>query len=368
MLFSSHAELEIDEKAIKTLIKKHKEDIESLEFFISKILRGRIIHSLEESPTLYEIIAFDAKLKQIIAHRIYDQNAILLLPADDTSEKTLTIQETLDQMHIMEDLEAAAIRKEMEDGRHSISIKYQVDGYGGQYDCIPLSIEPTYISLSNYTINFNASQRCIGEVRNNSYGPVKFKSVEIDANAGFVSTSVVDVWTTVLETGVFNIIHCHLVDRNESVPILVVSMLDNEAAADHHEFGVDVTGQILRYKMLVKNNEINSILYNTGVTIEELKFNEIKVSNNVMMQAIIPEQYPDQAIVVKLIGIPNCMTTSSDLKKLEKLHATKPENYSLTECKMRYFDELPGLIDVKMISDDNCNSLFEGEHLFSIPI
>jgi hypothetical protein len=159
LLFSSNEELKLDEKEIQKMIKQHKEDIEKLEFQVSKILRGRITHSLDESPTLYEIVAFDAKLKQIVAQRIYDQNAILLIPDDDSSSKTLTIEETLEQMHIMEDIEEEAIRKEMEDEKHSISIKFQVDDFGGQYDCIPLSIEPSYVNLNDYNIKFNPTQK-----------------------------------------------------------------------------------------------------------------------------------------------------------------------------------------------------------------
>jgi len=40
------------------------------------------------------------------------------------------------------------------------------------------------------------------------------------------------------------------------------------------DFGLDSSGKPLRYKVLCKNNCIESVLYNTGSSIEKLKFVE----------------------------------------------------------------------------------------------
>ena len=48
---------------------------------------------------------------------------------------------------------------------------------------------------------------------------------------------------------------------------------------DFEEFKKDVTGSILRYKILVKDMKIFTILYNAGnKQIEEIPFEEIRVN------------------------------------------------------------------------------------------
>jgi hypothetical protein len=96
-------------------------------FYYSKLLRNRIAYSLKEASELYEITHYDCKKDQLSLQRIYDENAILLFP-DPSTSKTITIKEALDTLHIMEEDEAALVRKEMEEGSHSISIKFQVEG------------------------------------------------------------------------------------------------------------------------------------------------------------------------------------------------------------------------------------------------
>lgn len=90
-------------------------------------MRGKIAYSLKEASELYDIIHYDSKKDQLSLQKIYDENAILLLPSPSTS-KTMSIKEALDTLHIMEEDESALFRKEMEQGTHSISIKFIVEG------------------------------------------------------------------------------------------------------------------------------------------------------------------------------------------------------------------------------------------------
>jgi len=48
-----------DPKKIKKQLAEIKDEVEKIEYQISKVLRGRITHSLEDSPILYEIVGFD---------------------------------------------------------------------------------------------------------------------------------------------------------------------------------------------------------------------------------------------------------------------------------------------------------------------
>ena len=45
----------------------------------------------------------------------------------------------------------------------------------------------------------------------------------------------------------------------------------------NEEFKTDETGQKLRYKILVKNDEVFAVLYNTGKMIERIPFKEERV-------------------------------------------------------------------------------------------
>ncbi len=50
-------------------------------------------------------------------------------------------------------------------------------------------------------------------------------------------------------------------------------------AWDAETFGVDMTGQPLRYKVLFKNEKVFAILYNNGVKIERLKHKEYRIES-----------------------------------------------------------------------------------------
>ena len=58
----------------------------------------------------------------------------------------------------------------------------EVDGEG---ECLPLEIRP-HISIADYEIQFDKQERKIKMVRNGNYGPVLFRAVSIDADAGYV--------------------------------------------------------------------------------------------------------------------------------------------------------------------------------------
>jgi len=319
---------------------------------------------LDQNPEVCEVVAFDYQKDQVETQRIYDQNAILLMHDSQQNNKVLTIQQTLDEMYLMENVEEEMVRKEMTEKNHTVSIKFQVEGEGNTLECIPVSVEPAFVSLSEYTIDFNPSQRCIGKVSNNQLGPVKFESFEIDANAGYVPSAPIDLWTTILPNGVFNIFHCHLVDQNDTVPIDLVYMQDTTKAEDFHEFGTDSTGQVLRYKILIQNQAVHKILYNTGSSIEEIQFIENRVVSNSLMQAVILEQVEDIPIIVQIIKIPNSMTCAKNPKDLSLIEEQKVDNYPLIQCRMRYFERIPGLVDVQVISDKGLSQ--EGGELATI--
>jgi len=65
------------------------------------------------------------------------------------------------------------------------------------------------------------------------------------------------VWTAVYKPDTLNIIHAHLNDMSDQVSVDVAYLKEHETAKDHQEFKADVTGQVLRYKILVKEMKVS---------------------------------------------------------------------------------------------------------------
>jgi len=232
-----------------------------------------------------------------------------------------------------------------------------------------MSVQPNSIHLNEYNIDFDKLNRVIRTVDNNNFGKVKFEAMEIDQNAGFISTSTFKIWTNQVTDSIYNIIHCHINDMSDSVPVATETLGPNETIEDYKEFQTDSAGQVLRYKILIQNNQILTVLYNSGASIEEIPFQENKFSlDEPMMQAKLTDVFGDEPIIVEVGKIPNSMTCAHDKKELEDTQLETVEHEPLSHCTNRYFERLPGYIDVKMVSADNCNSIYSSEYKFSIPV
>lgn len=70
-----------------------------------------------------------------------------------------------------------------------------------------------------------------------------------------------------------NLLHIHLNDTSDQVTVDVEYMQDHQGIQDFKEFKVDYTGQILRYKILVRDQGVYRVLYNSGTgVIDEVPF------------------------------------------------------------------------------------------------
>jgi hypothetical protein len=205
-------------------------------------------------------------------------------------------------------------------------------------------------------------------VRNNTYDKVKFEAKEIDGNAGFIHNSVLKIWTNEVDEHIYNILHCHINDMSDSVPIATDYLGPEDSVDDYKEFKTDSAGQILRYKILIQNHKILTVLYNSGAGIDEIPFEEIKLSlNDSIVQVKMNDIFGEDPIIVKIEKLPKSMTSAQNKDHLDKVNFETVDHEPLTHCRNRYFERLPGYVDVRMVSGDNCNSLYEGEYKFSIP-
>ena len=144
-------------------------------------------------------------------------------------------------------------------------------------ECLPLEIKPKGIDPNRYDIRFDKELNRILGVRNYSWGEVKYEQYKIDETCGYVVGSKMKVYTSTYKEDMLNIVHVHLNDMSDEVTIETDYMQDEQSVNDFKEFKVDVSGQVLRYKILVKDMKIYSILYNTGNGIEEVPFEEVRI-------------------------------------------------------------------------------------------
>ena len=155
---------------------------------------------------------------------------------------------------------------------------------------------------------------------------------------------------------------------SDFVPIATEYLSNSDSISDYLEFKTDSAGQVLRYKILIQNHRILTVLYNSGASVDEIPFSETKLSiNESLLQATIPDIFGEDPIIIEIDKLPKSMTCAHDKKSLEHMNIETVEHEPITHWKMRYFERLPGYIDVRMISADNCSSLYEGEYKFSIP-
>lgn len=159
-------------------------------------------------------------------------------------------------------------------------IKYQTMDVGHDKECLPVEIYPQKLTMNDYDIRYSKEEDRIYEIRHKSLGLVKFVSQKIDEECGYVSGSKLVVFTSEYKEDMLNIIHVHLNDMSEEVTLDVAYMSEGQSLKDFEEFSVDVTGQILRYKIIAKNMKIFTILYNTGKGVEELPFEEIRLNKD----------------------------------------------------------------------------------------
>jgi hypothetical protein len=247
----------------------------------------------------------------------------------------------------------ASVNQEMYKGYHTFKVQYHLDISGGETECLPMSVEPKCIRLMDYTITFDKANAVIKSISNNQFGNIKFEAKEIDQSAGFIQNSVFEVWTNEVSDKIYNIIHCHINDMSESVPIATEYLTIGESVQDYMKFDTDSAGQELRFKILIQNHQILTVLYNSGASIDEIPFKETKFDmQDPLLQANITE-IGDEPIIVKLNMIPTTMTCAHDKKLLDDLEFGTVENEPLTHCGMRYFERLPGYMDVQMVSGDN---------------
>jgi len=251
---------------------------------------------------------------------------------------------------------------------NKLIIKYKIETIPGTDEnfCTPVEILPSHLSLFSYELIYDRYQNTITDVKNRSFGSVKFESHQIEESVGLIYKSQVQIFTSEYSSDILNVIHIHVEDVSESVSIDVTYMQEGETEENHKQFSVDVAGMVLRYRVLVKDNKIYRLLYNMGDSVKNLDFVEYRF--NLGDKIAIDNGMFDIKPFAVITKIPICMLASKDKNKINNLVADEAKSHKLSFCTNRYFERLPGYIDLNIISQDYGQTLLDKPLEVAVPV
>jgi hypothetical protein len=96
-------------------------------------------------------------------------------------------------------------------------------------------------------------------------------------------------------------------------------MRDEQTRDDFLKFDKDSSGQVLRFRVLVKERNIVMILYNSGSEIIDLAFEEIKVDLDKIYEIKDRSVATMGAVLAKITKAPVCMMAAKDKNKLQTI-------------------------------------------------
>ena len=245
-------------------------------------VKGRLLRSMIDNITLYEIKDYDERAGSVLLRLVFDPNGILIAQTNTNGNVIKNISGRWLEKHffILPQDEEYEMRQRIlahEDCR--IVVKYQVIDSEGEPLCLTNQILPEGLDMNQYEIKFEKSERRINDVIHKQYGCVQFDGQKIDQESTYVMGSRVTVFTSLIQkpfgndiAEILNIIHIHLSDMSDYTSLDVVYLKKGETRQQHMEFGVDEMGTVLRYRLLIKNLAVHEILYNTGNSVEVVPF------------------------------------------------------------------------------------------------
>jgi len=316
------------------ILEERQQKLKSLVNSISSEITGSIICDDQKA---YLVDSFDSESLKVLMVQLLDNNGIAF---EDTKEVSKNLED-LGTLSALPRQEAEAFLSNLENNK--IRIQYQIVTIDeNEQICCPVHIEPSGISLQNYEIRFNKEQNQINEVVNKEEGKVRFEAIQISDECGLVQESLIEVFTEELSPNILNVVHVHLDDMKEEVPIEAVYILPEQSSEDYQEWKLDARGLELRYKVIVKNGQVQDILYNTGNSTEKLHFIERRIKLGDYLRI-------DEGSIAQVTGVPTGLL-ARDWKGMDE---EVQSNYNVQVpqgfCQKRHLEEMPGLLDIKIL-------------------
>ena len=267
--------------------------------------------------------------------------------------------------YILSTQEAAFFYESLSSAAHTLRIQYQLIDIGeGEMACCPYHFDPDTVNMEDvspmqYEINFVKSSNQITKVTNKQDGDVRFEAVKVDTDCGFVTSSIVELYTSNLSPGIFNIVHIHVDDMSEEIPIEAVYVLPEQDSAEYHEFNVDARGVQLRYKVLVQEGKVRTVLYNPGGGV----VNDLPIIERPL---VLDSMVKYGGIVAKIVKIPIGMLARNWESRDIDVPSSAILSAPIAFCNKRHVEDMPGLVELEVIHDGK--KLVTGKPLIAVPI
>ena len=172
------------------------------------------------------------------------------------------------------------------------------------------------VNLCDYDINFDQQKNVITSIRNKVLGAeVAFHDMTLNELQGYVPGTVVEIWTEQIDGETLNIVHLHVNDTSDEVTLDVAYMHSDELITDFMEFKTDASGKPLKYKIIVNDCQVLTVLYNDEAVskqVQEIPFSEIVISAG--RNKYISNDEP--AFFGEIERIPTGMVTCANYQKL----------------------------------------------------
>ena len=164
-----------------------------------------------------------------------------------------------------------------------------------------------------------------------------------------------------------NIHHIHFNNFGDEVRVDAVYMEQGETMEDHMEFKIDNTGNKLNYKILVKDNQIEFILHNGEDGIDQVPFDEIKLAIGDKV-TVDGHKLGEAKLLAEIVDFPVAMLVCSKRHRefVDTIEPTKVKFPMHGDCNHRFPDDLPGYIDMLVLSNDGGLSFNENPDKISV--
>ena len=306
----------------------------------------------------YKIKYFDKREKNIKALMLYDSNGIKVDEKINDKMRlysTIELKDLFETCYILSKDESDLILLNYnEDKKKFVKILYQLQidrNYPSEKDIIPYRIEPSYIDINDYNLTIkDNSITHVENKQNHVFVTFDSKLIGDSKSTGFVSTSLIKVYTTLYSKDILNILHIHLNDTSQEITIDSEFLEKDENELNHKVFLMDATGKRLSYKLIFKNNKLLKIYYNVSNDfIDEPPFEEIRITPNNFVK-IINGEYKNYYGQVKDFPIGMLARKDKDLTDLKPMKSSGFQKEG--KCPDRHLEELPGFVSVEILFDD----------------
>ena len=193
-----------------------------------EIETGLIIEN--ESQRVFLVENINTENQEVSLIQLKDANGLALL---NPKTVTKTINDLENYRAIIKS-ETTSLMNSLDTSK--MTVYYQlIEVENNEKLCCPINILPKGISLQDYEIKFNNNQKEITEILNKADGQIKFSTVIMSEDCGLIQASVVEVYSYEVSKHIFNIIHLHIEDMKEEIPVEAIYILDSQTPQEYED-------------------------------------------------------------------------------------------------------------------------------------